>query len=134
MGTKCQRGKSPENLAAPDSETVIKERQVQQEMQAIIVTGGKQYIVSEGDTLFIEKLEAEAGESVVFDRVLAIVDGENTKIGAPVVEGASVTATVVKNGKGKKIRIFKYNPKKGYHKRQGHRQPYTKVEITKIAL
>ena len=134
MGTKCQRGNSPENLAAPDSETVIKERQVQQEMQAIIVTGGKQYIVSEGDTLFIEKLEAEAGESVVFDRVLAIVDGENTKIGAPVVENAKVDATVVKNGKGKKIRIFKYTPKKGYRKRQGHRQPYTKVEIAKISF
>ena len=102
MGTKCQRGKSPENLAAPDSETVIKERQVQQEMQAIIVTGGKQYIVSEGDTLFIEKLEAEAGESVVFDRVLAIVDGENTKIGAPVVENAKVDATVVKNGRARR--------------------------------
>ena len=134
MGTKCQRGILPENLTAPDSETVIKERQVQQEMQAIIVTGGKQYIVSEGDTLFIEKLEAEAGESVVFDRVLAIVDGENTKIGAPVVENAKVDATVVKNGKGKKIRIFKYTPKKGYRKRQGHRQPYTKVEIAKISF
>ena len=119
---------------APDSETVIKERQVQQVMQAIIVTGGKQYIVSEGDTLFIEKLEAEAGESVVFDRVLAIVDGENTKIGAPVVEGAAVEAKVVKNGKGKKITVFKYKPKKNEKKKIGHRQPYTKVEITKIAL
>ena len=134
MGTKCQRGKIPENLAAPDSETVIKERQVQQEMQAIIVTGGKQYNVSEGDTLFIEKLEVNAGDSVVFDQVLAIVDGENTKFGTPVVEGAKVDATVVKNGKGKKIRIFKYTPKKGYRKRQGHRQPYTKVEINKISF
>ena len=119
---------------SPDSETVIKERQVQQAMQAIIVTGGKQYNVSEGDTLFIEKLDVNAGEAVVFDQVLAIVDGENTKFGTPVVEGAKVDATVVKNGKGKKIRIFKYNPKKGYHKRQGHRQPYTKVEITKISF
>ena len=119
---------------APDSETVIKERQVQQVMQAIIVTGGKQYNVVEGDVLFIEKLEVEAGEAVVFDQVLAIVDGENTKFGTPVVEGAKVEATVVKNGKGKKIRIFKYNPKKGYHKRQGHRQPYTKVEINKISF
>ena len=101
-------------------------------MKAIIVTGGKQYVVTEGDTLFIEKLNAEAGEQIVFDQVLALVDGENTKFGTPAVEGAKVEATVVKNGKGKKIRIFKYNPKKGYRKRQGHRQPYTKVEITKI--
>ena len=101
-------------------------------MQAIIVTGGKQYVVSEGDTLFIEKLNAEAGETVVFDEVLAIVDGAKSKIGTPVVKGAKVEANVVKNGKGKKIRIFKYNPKKGYRKRQGHRQPYTKVEIAKI--
>ena len=103
-------------------------------MQAIIVTGGKQYNVSEGDTLFIEKLDVNAGDSVVFDQVLAIVDGENTKFGTPVVEGAKVDATVVKNGKGKKIRIFKYPPKKGYRKRQGHRQPYTKVEIGKITF
>ena len=101
-------------------------------MQAIIVTGGKQYKVSEGDVLFIEKLEAEAGENVTFDQVLAILDGDKATFGAPVVEGASVEATVVKNGKGKKIRIFKYTPKKGYRKRQGHRQPYTKVEIKKI--
>ena len=130
MGTKIRS----QGSGAPDSETVIKERQVQHVMQAIIVTGGKQYIVSEGDTLFIEKLEVNAGDSVVFDQVLAIVDGENTKFGTPVVEGAKVDATVVKNGKGKKIRIFKYNPKKGYHKRQGHRQPYTKVEINKISF
>ena len=130
MGNKIRSHGS----GAPDSETVIKERQVQQVMQAIIVTGGKQYNVVEGDVLFIEKLDVEAGEAVVFDQVLAIVDGENTKFGTPVVEGAKVEATVVKNGKGKKIRIFKYNPKKGYHKRQGHRQPYTKVEINKISF
>ena len=103
-------------------------------MQAIIVTGGKQYKVSEGDILFIEKLEAEAGQSITFDQVLAIMDGDNATFGAPTVEGASVEATVVKNGKGKKIRIFKYTPKKGYRKRQGHRQPYTKVEIAKISF
>ena len=103
-------------------------------MQAIIVTGGKQYVVSEGDTLFIEKLPVEAGDTVTFDQVLAIVDGENTKFGTPVVEGAKVEATVVKNGKGKKVRVYKYKAKKGYHKRQGHRQPYTKVEIGKISV
>ena len=76
----------------------------------------------------------EAGDKVVFDQVLAIVDGENTKFGTPVVEGAKVEATVVKNGKGKKVRVYKYKAKKGYHKRQGHRQPYTKVEIGKISV
>lgn len=102
-------------------------------MHAIIVTGGKQYKVAEGDTLFIEKLPSEAGEQVVFDRVLAVLDGDSVTIGTPTVSGAAVEATVVKNGKGKKVRIFKYNPKKGYRKRQGHRQPYTKVEIKKIS-
>ena len=101
-------------------------------MHAIIETGCKQYKVTEGDTLFIEKLEAEAGQAITFDKVLAILDGDKATFGAPVVEGASVAATVVKNGKGKKVRIFKYNPKKGYRKRQGHRQPYTKVQIGAI--
>lgn len=101
-------------------------------MQAIIVTGGKQYKVAQGDTLFIEKLEAEAGAEITFDQVLAILDDEKATFGAPTVEGASVAATVVKNGKGKKVRVFKYNPKKGYRKRQGHRQPYTKVQISTI--
>ena len=101
-------------------------------MHAIIETGGKQYKVTEGDTLFIEKLEAEAGQAITFDKVLAILDGDKATYGDPVVEGASVAATVVKNGKGKKVRIFKYNPKKGYRKRQGHRQPYTKVQIGAI--
>ena len=103
-------------------------------MQAIIVTGGKQYKVAQGDTLFIEKLEAEAGAEITFDQVLAILNEDKATFGAPTVEGASVVATVVKNGKGKKIRVFKYNPKKGYRKRQGHRQPYTKVEIAKISV
>ena len=103
-------------------------------MKAIIVTGGKQYTVSEGDILFVEKLGVEAEETVKFDTVLAVLDGENTKIGAPVVEGAAVEAKVVKNGKGKKIDIIKYKAKKGEKKHIGHRQPYTKVEITKIAL
>ena len=103
-------------------------------MQAIIVTGGKQYKVAEGDTLFIEKLPVEAGDSVTFDQVLAVIDGETATFGTPVVAGAKVEASVVKNGKGKKIRIFKYKPKKGYRKRQGHRQPYTKVTIGKIVV
>ena len=89
--------------------------------------------MAEGDTLFIEKLPAEAGDQVVFDQVLAVLGEGSATIGTPTVAGATVEASVVKNGKGKKIRIFKYNPKKGYRKRQGHRQPYTKVEIKKIS-
>ena len=103
-------------------------------MKAIIVTGGKQYTVAEGDVIFVEKLNAEAESTVNFEQVLAILDGENTKIGTPVVEGAKVEAKVVKNGKGKKITIFRYKAKKNEKKKIGHRQPYTKVEITKIAL
>ena len=103
-------------------------------MNAIIVTGGKQYKVSEGDVIYIEKLAAEADATVTFDQVLAVVDGADSKFGTPTVAGAKVEAKVLKNGKGKKIRIFKYNPKKGYRKRQGHRQPYTKVEIGKISF
>ena len=103
-------------------------------MKAVIVTGGKQYTVAEGDVLYIEQLNAEAAATVKFDTVLAVLDGENTKIGTPVVEGAAVEAKVVKNGKGKKIHVLKYKAKKGEKKKIGHRQPYTKVEITKIAL
>ncbi len=103
-------------------------------MKAVIVTGGKQYTVAEGDVLYIEKLNAEENAVVKFDEVLAVLDGENSKIGAPVVEGVAVEAKVVKNGKGKKITILKYKPKKNEKKKMGHRQPYTKVEITKIAL
>ena len=103
-------------------------------MKAIIVTGGKQYTVAEGDIIFVEKLNAEAESTVNFEQVLAVLDGENTKIGTPVVEGAKVEAKVVKNGKGKKITIFRYKAKKNEKKKIGHRQPYTKVEITKIAL
>ena len=107
---------------------------VGENMKAVIVTGGKQYTVAEGDVLFIEKLNAEAESTVNFDQVLAVLDGENSKIGAPVVEGATVEAKVVKNGKAKKITVFKYKAKKNEKKKIGHRQPYTKVEITKIAL
>ena len=103
-------------------------------MHAIIETGGKQYKVTEGDTLFIEKLEAEAGQAITFDKVLAILDGDKITVGTPVVEGAKVDASVVKNGKGKKVIVFKYKPKKGYRRKQGHRQPYTKVTIGKISV
>ena len=127
---QARRDKKQGATLSPDSEPVIKERQVQA-MHAIIKTGGKQYKVAEGDTLYIEKLDAEAGESVTFE-VLAVLNGDSATFGAPVVEGASVTANVVKNGKGKKVLVFKYKPKKNYRRRQGHRQPYTKVEITKI--
>ncbi len=100
-------------------------------MYAVIETGGKQYKVSEGDVVFVEKLEAEEGTEVVFDKVL-VVGGDDVKIGAPYVDGATVTATAQKQGKAKKIIVYKYKPKKGYHKKQGHRQPYTKVEIKAI--
>ena len=103
-------------------------------MHAIIETGGKQYKVAEGDTLFIEKLPVEAGDTVTFDKVLAVLDGDKATFGAPVVDGAKVTASVVKNGKGKKVIVFKYKPKKGYRRKQGHRQPYTKVTIGKISV
>ena len=103
-------------------------------MHAIIETGGKQYKVAEGDTIFVGKLPNEAGDAIVFDKVLAVIDGETVTFGTPVVEGAKVDASVVKNGKGKKVLVFKYKPKKGYHKRQGHRQPYTKVTIGKISV
>ena len=99
---------------------------------AIIVTGGKQYRVAEGDVLFIEKLDAEAGDSVTFDQVLAVVDGEAARFGAPVLDGATVTAKVEKNGRSRKIRVYKMKPKKGYRRTQGHRQPYTKVTIEAI--
>ncbi len=101
-------------------------------MYAIIKTGGKQYKVQEGDTIRVEKLNAEEGSTVQFDEVLAVSDENGLKIGTPVVEGASVEANVTGHGKGKKVIIFKYKPKKNYRKKQGHRQPYTQVQITKI--
>ena len=101
-------------------------------MFAVIETGGKQYKVQEGDILFVEKLGAADGETVVFDKVYALSAGETFKAGTPVVEGAKVTAKVVKNGKAKKVVVFKYKSKKNEKKKIGHRQPYTKVQIEKI--
>ncbi len=99
-------------------------------MKAVIETGGKQYYVEEGSVLYIEKLDAEVGTKVKFDRVLMA----NGIAGMPTVEGASVEGEVVKNGKAKKIIVYKYNQKKNYRRKQGHRQPYTKVEIKKIVV
>jgi len=101
-------------------------------MYAIIKTGGKQYKVSEGDAIYIEKLGVEDGETVTFEEVLTVVDGDTVKIGAPLVSGAKVTAKVEKSGKAKKIRVFKYKAKSNYRRRAAHRQPYTKVVIDKI--
>ena len=99
---------------------------------AVIVTGGKQYRVAEGDVIYVEKLEAEAGETVTFDKVLCVVNDENTTVGTPVVDGATVTAKVEKNGKSAKDRVYKMKPKKGYRRTQGHRQPYTKLTVETI--
>ncbi len=101
-------------------------------MYAIIETGGKQYKVAEGDTLKVEKLGVAAGETVSFDKVLLVSNDNGLTVGNPVVNNATVTATVAEEGKAKKVIIYKYKAKKGYHKKQGHRQPFTKVKIDKI--
>ena len=101
-------------------------------MYAIIETGGKQYKVSEGDVIFVEKLNVEEGAEVIFDKVLMAGEGDAVKVGTPVVEGATVTAKALKNGKGKKVVVFKMKRKKNERKKKGHRQPYTKVEITAV--
>lgn len=100
-------------------------------MYAIIETGGKQLKVEEGQTIVVEKLTAESGDTVTFDKVL-FVGGEEVKVGTPMVEGASVTAKVEEQGRGKKIVVFKFKKRKHYRKKQGHRQPYTKLTVEKI--
>jgi large subunit ribosomal protein L21 len=102
-------------------------------MYAVIATGGKQYRVQEGETLRIEKLPADAGATVTFDQVLLIADGAEVKVGTPVVSGAKVTASVVENGRGKKLLVYKYRRRKGYRRKNGHRQPFTAVKITGIS-
>ncbi|WP_281975923.1 50S ribosomal protein L21 [Halobacillus litoralis] len=100
-------------------------------MYAIIETGGKQVKVEKGQEIYVEKMDVEAGGSVTFDKVL-FVGGDNTKVGAPFVDGASVTAKVDKQGLQKKLTVFKYKPKKNYKRKQGHRQPYTKLVVEDI--
>ena len=101
-------------------------------MFAVIETGGKQYKVNEGDVIFVEKLDVAEGDKVTFDKVLAVADDNGIKTGKPVVEGATVTASVVKNGKAKKIYVMTYKSKKNEKRKIGHRQPYTQVKIDKI--
>ena len=101
-------------------------------MYAIIKTGGKQYMVKAGDVLTVENLNAEYGEKVMFEEVLAVGNNGELQIGNPVVAGAKVEGTVIENGRSKKIIVFKYKPKKDYRRKQGHRQPFTKVKIEKI--
>lgn len=101
-------------------------------MYAVVETGGKQYKVTEGDVIFVEKLDVEEGAEVTLDKVLMAGEGDAVKVGTPVVEGATVTAKVVKNGKSKKVVVFKMKRKKNYRRKKGHRQPYTKLEIKAV--
>ena len=101
-------------------------------MYAIIETGGKQYRVQEGDVITVEKLNVKAGDAVELDKVLVLNDDKKLKVGAPYIEGAKVFGEVVENGKGDKVVIYKYKAKKDYHKKQGHRQPYTMIEIKSL--
>ncbi len=101
-------------------------------MYAIIETGGKQYRVTEGDVICVEKLAVNAGETVELDKVLVLGEGEDLQVGTPYVEGAKVFGEVVENGKGKKVVVFKYKSKKDYRKKQGHRQPYTMIKIASL--
>ena len=101
-------------------------------MYAIVKTGGKQYKVAQGDVLFVEKLEANEGDVVTIDQVLAVAGENGLTVGSPVVEGATVTAKVVAQGKAKKVIVYKYKAKKDYRRKQGHRQPYTKLVIESI--
>ena len=104
-------------------------------MLAVIKTGGKQYLVSPGDKIKIEKIDQEAGKEIIFDEVLLIADNQDkVKIGKPLIKGAQVKGKVISQGQGKKITIFKYRPKKRYQKKKGHRQPFTEVEISKIIV
>lgn len=125
-------GLSKVNASSAFGQRVLNVRQVPKRMYAVIVTGGKQYRVEEGDVVFIEKLDVAADEVVEFDNVIAVGKDDGVVIGTPVVEGAKVSAKVIKNGKSKKITVFKYKAKKDSKTKKGHRQPYTKVQIQAI--
>jgi large subunit ribosomal protein L21 len=101
-------------------------------MYAVVETGGKQYRVQEGDTLFVEKIAGNEGDNIKFDKVLFVSNGGDVKVGTPFIEDMTVDASLVEHGKGKKIIVYKFKAKKDYRKKQGHRQPYTKVKIEKI--
>ena len=101
-------------------------------MKAIIETGGKQYNVKVGDVIFVEKLMADVGMAFTFDKVLGLVDGESSEFGKPHIAGATVSASVLGEGKGKKLVVYKYKSKKGYHRKKGHRQPFTRLKIDAI--
>ena len=103
-------------------------------MYAVIKTGGKQFKVTEGESLKVEKLSTEVGKVLVLNSVLTLVDGEKVTIGKPMIKGASIDATVISHGKGDKLKIFKMNRRKGYRKSQGHRQSFTEIKINKIAI
>jgi large subunit ribosomal protein L21 len=102
-------------------------------MYAVVATGGKQYKIKEGETLRIEKVDGNVGDAFTFDQVLLVADGESLAVGQPMIEGASVSARIVEQGKEKKILVFKYKRRKRYRRKQGHRQPFTSVKIDKIA-
>ncbi len=127
---KPLREGSKSRICCPGWRVWIEE--VEEDMYAVLETGGKQYRVQVGDEITVEKLGVEADQEVVFDKVLAVGEGSDLRIGSPYVEGASVKGTVVENGKGKKIIVFKYKAKKDYRKKRGHRQPYTTVKIDSI--
>lgn len=103
-------------------------------MYAVVETGGKQYKVTEGQTIQVERLDANIGDTVALDRVLLVADGENVQVGQPALEGAQVTATVVEHAKADKVIVFKYRPKQRYRVKRGHRQPYTRLHIDEIRL
>lgn len=103
-------------------------------MYAIIETGGKQYKVEEGSIIDVEKLDVTSGDTVTLDKVLLVSNGDDLNVGKPYVESAKVSASVVENGKAKKVIVYKYKPKKGFHKKNGHRQPFTKLKIESIAF